>query len=82
MPEEDEITRLLRALERRSDKAEDSELKTVLKEFTAELRKLNEGNVASWATEEQVADHEELARRYPALRSRPPVQRRPRQQAS
>ena len=80
MPDEDdEITRLLRALERRSDEAKDGELKTIFKEFTTELRKFNEGAQGDRATDEQLAEHDELSRRYPAMKTRPP---RPRRRAS
>ena len=81
MPGEDEdiVEALLRGLKQRSDKAEDSELKQVFQDFTAELRKFNEGAAGDRASDEQLAEHEELSRRYPAMKTKPP---RPRRRAS
>jgi hypothetical protein len=83
MPEdEDVIDQLMRAMRRRTEDSADDELKTVFREFTTELRKLNEGMAGDRANEEQLAEHEELARRYPALKNRPPRPRPRRQQQS
>jgi hypothetical protein len=81
MPGEDEdiVEALLRGLKQRSETAQDSELKQVFQEFTAELRKFNEGAAGDRASEEQLAEHEELSRRYPAMKTKPP---RPRRRAS
>jgi hypothetical protein len=51
----------------------------VFREFTTELRKLNEGMAGDRASQEQIAEHEDLSRRYPALKTKPP---RPRRRAS
>ena len=81
MPGEDEdiVEALLRGLKQRSETAQDSELKQVFQEFTAELRKFNEGAAGDRASDEQLAEHEELSRRYPAMKTKPP---RPRRRAS
>ena len=51
----------------------------VFREFTTELRKLNEGMAGDRASQEQIAEHEDLSRRYPSLKTKPP---RPRRRAS
>ena len=81
MPGEDEdiVEALLRGLKQRSETAQDSEFKQVFQEFTAELRKFNEGAAGDRASDEQLAEHEELSRRYPAMKTKPP---RPRRRAS
>jgi hypothetical protein len=80
MPEdEDVIDQLMRAMRRRTEDSADDELKTVFREFTTELRKLNEGMAGDRASQEQIAEHEDLSRRYPALKTKPP---RPRRRAS
>jgi hypothetical protein len=70
--EPDIIDQLMRAMKQRTEVAEDDELKTVFREFTTELKKLNEGMAGDRVTEEQLAEHEELSRRFPAMKSKPP----------
>jgi hypothetical protein len=80
MPDEpDIIDQLMRAMKQRTEVAQDDELKSVFREFTTELKKLNEGMASDRVTDEQLAEHEELSRRFPAMKSKPP-RPRPRRQ--
>ena len=77
MPEdEDVIDQLMRAMRQRTETSADDELKTIFREFTTELRKLNENMAGSRASDDLVAEHEDLSRRYPALKTKPPRPRR------
>jgi hypothetical protein len=83
MPDEDDvITQLMRALQQRAETSDDRSTKQLFTEVRDELRKLNENLSGAQASEEQVEEHEELARRYPAMKTRPPRPARRQRQAS
>jgi hypothetical protein len=80
MPDEpDAIEALMRALQRRAEDEGDKNTRTLFTEVRDELRKLNDNLAGTHADDDLVAEHEDLSRRYPALKTKPP---RPRRRAS
>jgi hypothetical protein len=80
MPEEpDAIDALMRALQRRAEDEGDKNTRTLFTEVRDELRKLNDNLSGQHADDDLAAEHEDLSRRYPALKTKPP---RPRRRAS
>jgi hypothetical protein len=74
--EEDILDKLMRTLQQRAEDTKDKNTRQLFEEVRDELHKLNENLSGAQASEEQVAEHEDLSRRYPALKTRVPRPRR------
>jgi hypothetical protein len=71
MADEKEVLAMLaKALQQRTDEEEDKDLKTLFREVRDELRVLNGNTKESRAEREQRQFVEDMAKKYPPLRSR------------
>ncbi len=71
MADEKEVLAMLaKALQQRTDEEEDKDLKTLFREVRDELRTLNGNTKESRAEREQRQFVEDMAKKYPPLRSR------------
>jgi hypothetical protein len=74
--EDDVLATLMRALEKRAEDSQDRSMRKLFVEVRDELRTLNANLSGETEQQELDAETEELAKHYPALRTRPPVPRR------